>query len=165
MGWGAMTVPPPTARETLDKDHRVFERLADTLDRSRARLPVEMRELVSSALEVLEPALKTHERLEEAVMAALKGSRPGLSEGLRIAALQHDAIASLLKDLRIILSEPGRYRADHLASLTFLLARNLREHLRYEEEVLWAGLPGGWSEVPESARTDLRRLEQMLGRL
>lgn len=159
-----MTETPHTIRETLDKDHRVFERLADVLDRSRLRPPAEMRELVAAALEVLEPALKAHEGLESALAASLGGNH-GLAEGMRVAALQHDAIASLLKDLRILLSEPGRYRAEHLASLTFLLARNLREHLRYEEEVLWSALPEGGSAVPGTAFADLRRLETMLGRL
>lgn len=159
-----MTETPHTTRETLDKDHRVFERLADALDRSRLRPPAEMRELVASALEVLEPALKAHEGLEQSLAAAMAG-KPGLTEGLRVAALQHDSIASLLKDLRILLSEPGRYRAEHLASLTFLLARNLREHLRYEEEVLWPSLPEGVGAVPGTAFADLRRLETMLGRL
>lgn len=152
-----------TPRETLDKDHRVFERLADVLDRSRLRPPAEMRGMVAAALDVLEPALQAHERLETALLAA--AGRPGLAEGLRVAALQHDALGSLFKDLRIILSEPGRYRAEHLASLTFLLARNLREHLRYEEDALWASLPQSGPAVPVSAFADLRRVETMLGRL
>lgn len=152
-----------TTRETLDKDHRVFERLADALDRSRLRPAAEMRSLVASALEVLEPALKAHEGLETALLGALKG--PRLAEGLRVAALQHDSLASLVKDLRILLSEPGRYRAEHMASLTFLLARGLREHLRYEEETLWSALPAEGVAAPESAFADLRRLETMLGRL
>ena len=124
-----------------------------------------MRGLGSVTREVLEGGLKAHERLESALMAALTLGNPGLADGLRVAALQHDALGSLVKDLRIILSEPGRYRADHLASLTFLLARNLREHLRYEEEAFWSGLPAGWSGVPDGACADLRRLESMLGRL
>ncbi|TBR23502.1 hemerythrin domain-containing protein [bacterium] len=154
-----------STRETLDKDHRVFERLADALDRSRLRPPAEMRELVAATLGVLEPALKSHEALETALMGDVKIRRPGLTEGLRVASLQHDAIASLLKDLRIILSEPGRYRAEHMASLTFLLARNLREHLRYEEEMLWSALPEGGPAAPASSFEDLRRLETLLGRL
>lgn len=152
-----------TARETLDKDHRVFERLADVLDRSRMRPPAEMRELVAATLDVLVPALKAHEALENALMGSVAGRSPGLTEGLRVAALQHDSISSLLKDLRIILSEPGRYRAEHMASLTFLLSRNLREHLRFEEEALWPSVPEG--SAPASAVPDLRRIETMLGRL
>lgn len=159
-----MSDTPHTTRETLDKAHRVFERLADALDRCRLRPPGEMRELVASTLEVLEPALKAHEGLETALGSSLRVDG-ALTEGLRVAALQHDALASLLKDLRILLSEPGRYRAEHLASLTFLLARNLREHLRYEEEVLWSSLPEGGSAVCGTAFADLRRLESMLGRL
>lgn len=151
------------ARETLDKSQRVFERLADVLDRSRLRPPGEMRGLVAETLEVLESALKSHVTLETALSTTLTSGRPGLSEGLRVTALQHDAIASLIKDLRIIVAEPGGYRAEHLATLTFLLSRNLREHLRYEEEVLWSRLPEGGA--PEAAFEDLRRLETMLGRL
>lgn len=151
------------ARETLDKSQRVFERLADVLDRSRLRPPAEMRELVAEALGVLESALKSHVELKTALSGALTAGRPGLAEGLRVTALQHDAITSLLKDLRIIVAEPGGYRAEHLATLTFLLSRNLREHLRYEEEVLWSSLPEGG--VPAAAFEDLRRLESMLGRL
>lgn len=158
-----MSDTPHSTRETLDKDHRVFERLADALDRSRLRPPGEMRELVAATLGVLEPALKSHEALELALLDRVSVRRPGLTEGLRVASLQHDAIASLLKDLRIILAEPARYRAEHMASLIFLLARNLREHLRYEEEVLWSSLPEGGA--PASAFDDLRRLESMLGRL
>lgn len=164
MGWGAMSETLHTTRETLDKDHRIFERLADALDRSRARPPAEMRELVAEAIEILDSALTVHERLETVLLGSDAG-RSGLAEGRRIATLQHDAIASLLKDLHIILSEPGRYRAEHLASLTFLLSKNLREHLRYEEEVLWPSLPAGGAGVPDSAFNDLRRLETMLGSL
>lgn len=160
-----MTDTPHSARETLDKDHRVFERLADALDRSRLRPPGEMRALVAAALDVFEPALQAHEALEKSLTGAMTGRGPGLTEGLRISALQHDSIASLIKDLRIILSEPGRYRAEHLASLTFLLSRNLREHLRYEEEVLWSSLPAAGAEAPAAVVGDLRRLETLLGRL
>ncbi|TPW22098.1 MAG: hypothetical protein FD126_42 [Elusimicrobia bacterium] len=152
-----------TARETLDKDHRIFERLADVLDRSRMRPPAEMRDLVAATLDVLVPALKAHEALETALMGAVTVRSPGLAESLRVAALQHDSLSSLLKDLRIILSEPGRYRVEHLASLTFLLSRNLREHLRHEEETLWASFSDG--AVPVSAVPDLRRIEALLGRL
>lgn len=158
-----MTETPHTTRETLDKDHRVFERLADVLDRSRLRPPAEMRELVGAALEVLEPALKAHEALESALLASMPGR--SLAEGRRVSALQHDAISSLLKDLRILLSEPGRYRAEHLTSLTFLLSRNMREHMRYEEEALWSSLPEGGGDAPVSAFADLRRVETLLGRL
>lgn len=103
-------------RETSRTDDGVFERLAEELDRSRLREGPDMRSHICATLDALEPALAAHCR--EA------------SEGAALTArLQHGGIESLIKDMRIIASDPVRYPAGHLASLSFLLSKALREHL------------------------------------
>lgn len=160
-----MSAETHTLRETLSKEHRVFERLADALDRSRLRPPAEMRELAVGVLDVLEPALRAHEDLERAALARRPLAAEAWMRAVRTAELQHDGIAGLVKDIRIILADPPRYRAEHLASLAFLLAKAVREHVAYEEAALWKDLPALDAAASPEVYGALRLAETRLGRL
>ncbi|MDE2293350.1 MAG: hemerythrin domain-containing protein [Elusimicrobia bacterium] len=155
-----------SVRETLMSDHRVFERLADAVDRSRLRSPGEMRELLAATLDVLVSALEAHEGLEETVLSDVPGPRSKEWEkARRTAELQHDGIASLIKDMRIIVSDPSRYRSEHLSSLALLLAKDLREHVAHEETTLLKDLPALDRAVAAGALDAQRRVQAMLGRM
>lgn len=153
-------------RETLKTDHCVFERLSEELDRARLREAPGMRAHICATLDVLEPALDAHCKVEGTVLSASRKQRGEASKrAILTAELQRDGIYSLIKDIRIIASDPERYRADHLASLSFLLSKALREHLAHEEASLWAGVKGLDGAAPDETVGALRRVEGLLGRI
>ena len=154
----------PSIREVLKTDHGVFDRLAEELDRARLREAHLMRRHICSVLDVLEPALDIHKEIEGTALSA--GGKPGTASSDRAvltAELQRDGIRSLVKDIRIIASDPERYRLEHLASLSFLLSKALREHTAHEQASLWSGMKGLDGSAPAQTVAALRRVEGLLG--
>lgn len=153
-------------RETLRADHGVFDRLAEELDRARLREGADMRSHVCAALDVLEPALAAHCLVEGGALSASRGRKRAVSKrAVMTAELQRDGIHSLIKDMRIIASDPARYRPGHLASLSFLLSKALREHLAHDAASLWADLDGLDDAAAAETVGALRRVEGLLGRI
>ncbi|MBI5597290.1 MAG: hypothetical protein HY928_14445 [Elusimicrobia bacterium] len=151
-------------RETLRTDRCVFDRLAGELDRARLREGPDMRSHVCAALDVLEPALAAHCLVEDGALSASRGRKHAASKSAMLTAeLQRDGIHSLIKDMRIIASDPARYRAGHLASLSFLLSKALREHLAHDAAALWADMEGLDAAAAAETVGALRRIEGLLG--
>lgn len=160
-----MRPQPPSVIETLEKDQRVFERLADEFDRARLRDSVDMRRQVLAALDVVEPALAAHRALEAAAVEGRTAKRPPQwRQAVAAAELQRDLISGLAKDTRILASDPARYRLEHLAALSFKLSSALRAHLVHDEAKLWKSLTLEGAPAA-AALAALRRVEAMLGRL
>ena len=161
-----MRVRAQTVGETLRKDHRVLERLADEFDRSRLRASSDLRRRLAAALEIVGPALAAHKAIETAALGASSAPRPPQwRETLLSAELQRDRIASLAKDMAILVSDPVRYRLEHLAALSFTLSKALRELLAFEAVQVWDACPELTEAAPVPALSALRRVEGMLGRL
>ena len=108
-----------TLLDTLAREHRLFERLLDRLERAVASPEDDAWEDSLELLLVLLPALERHEEIE------------------REALGEHEDLAPLRRAFRLALACPLGWRRPRAASELGPLVARLRRHFREEEETLW----------------------------
>ena len=141
--------------DTLSKEHQLFRRLLDRLEKSLERPEEEAREELQEILLVLFPALNKHEEIESAVFDPEDyGREAGAKEILDFIERQHQSIGSLREEILQVLQGAERYSYEHLKSLVTLLVVGIRRHLDSEEIRLW----------PHYLRTVSRSLGHSMGR-
>lgn len=140
---------------TLTREHRLFGRLGDRLERSLAYDEKMALGAVREALLVLLPALDRHEEIEGLIFA-----RPAYACGRRAKKLlalvgaQHEELDGLRGDITDILRDSGHVPFERLRSLVVLFVQRLRLHFETEETILW----------PHYGKTMSRSVEQSLER-
>jgi hemerythrin len=124
--------------KTLAREHRVFSRLIDSIERSLDYEEQTARAELRDALLVLFPALDKHEEIEDLVF-----ERPPHAPGKEVRRLlteverQHKSIGLLRRDLNAALDASSRQSFDYVKSVTLELVQKLRLHFQTEESRLW----------------------------
>lgn len=138
----------------LAKEHLLFKRLVDRLERALSYDPRTAKSEIRETLLVLFPALERHEELEDLLFAPR--GRPRSSAAKKAATrveVQHRRIAALRADAAERLAMAEDATAGDLPAVILPLVKRLREHFRTEETVLWPHYEG-------SSRSLTRGLER-----
>lgn len=123
---------------TLAREHRLFRRLIDKLERSLQYQEELARKELRDAILVLLPALDRHEEIEHLLFDHPEYS--GHKEAKKLLGIvdaQHRKIKALRKDLRAFIGECDAYSLARLRALGFLFIGRLRLHFETEETMLW----------------------------
>lgn len=143
---------------SLREGHRLFRRLAASIERAWSRAGAEHRATAARALGILAGALRAHEAVERPLIAAaLEGGGPADEELARVLRLQHDSLVGLCKDIELLLSQPERYPFERVRPLARLLAGALDEHFRIEERRVLRRLGAARGEPSIEAIAQLKR--------
>lgn len=124
--------------ELFANEHALFRALLDRLELVLT-LPIgQSRPLVEEALRFLLPSLDRHAEIEDIVFLQPPDLPTDSGKALAEIDDQHCHLASLRADVLLALEQSPQQGSDErLPGLLHQLARDLRHHLRTEEERLW----------------------------
>lgn len=124
--------------KTLAREHRVFSRLIDRIERSIAYDEATARSELRDALLVLFPALDKHEEIEDLVFDhPPRASGGSVKRLLAEVDCQHKTIERLRQDINVALESSSRQSFDYVKSTAQELVQKMRLHFETEEKRLW----------------------------
>ncbi|HVA66717.1 MAG TPA: hemerythrin domain-containing protein [Elusimicrobiota bacterium] len=122
----------------LEREHRVFARLARQCERSLARGEADARRELAETMRVLLPALVRHEEVEDLLFRdPAYAARNDAKRILAVVDAQHDEIEALRAELEALLRDARRCDFERLKTGVSLFVRKLAFHFETEENLLW----------------------------
>lgn len=139
---------------TLTREHQLFGRLVDRLERAVSYDERTAKSEVRETLLVLFPALERHEELEDLLFAPRGGGRSASADRASARVeVQHRRLKVLKDEALERLAKAEDAGPGELPAVVLPLVKRLREHFRTEETVLWPHYEG-------SSRSLTRGLER-----
>jgi|GEM_PF-5386637 len=155
------------AIDALTKEHRVFLRLIDRIERALRRQETQARAEVRESLLVLLPALDRHEEIEDSVFAGEDSAPEGDGKALLAELRREHARVNLLRaEIAEALGGAENSWGGFGASVAELTAK-LRDHFIVEEKRLWPryARTAGRSRDKSAARRVLREVRRLEGEI
>jgi hypothetical protein len=121
----------------LAEEHRLFERLILRLRQACELPPAQCHLILRQTLQVLLPALLSHDAVEELVFRPAHAKDHDQRRALAIVDAQHANLRQLRLEMEELLDGEPRESLPRLRKLVGALAEQLEWHLRTEEMLLW----------------------------
>ena len=147
----------------LAREHRVFLRMIERIERALSRTEAEGRAAARIDLLVLLTALERHEEIEaEAFVDPPDSSDESTSQAAAEMEREHAEVGVLRDEIRGMLEESsGSW--EHFSSRASVLTARLRRHFETEEQKIWPRYAHAAGR--SRARALARRVDEMVRRL